>query len=99
MHELGHSLGIANWNWGGNDNLSFADGKQAKQEFLSQWGNYKSVMNYYYIWDKTIVDYSDGSHGSGDQNDWKAFDLTEFKKETNIIEEPGFTWPPPASTT
>ena len=98
MHELGHSLGIANWNWGGNDNLTFAASKQAKQEFLNQWGNYKSVMNYYYIWDKTIVDYSDGSHGSGDQNDWKAFDLTEFKKETNVIEEPGFTWPPPSNS-
>jgi len=93
MHELGHSLGIAPWTWGGNDNLTFAEGKQAKQEFLDQWGNYKSVMNYYYIFNKKIVDYSDGSHGPGDQNDWEAFDLTAFRGNDYIIENPGFHWP------
>ena len=98
MHELGHSLGIAPWTWGGNDNLTFAQGKQAKQAFLDQWGNYKSVMNYYYIFNKKLVDYSDGSHGPGDQNDWKAFDLTSFKRDDRIIEFPGFQWPPAPST-
>lgn len=98
MHELGHSLGIAPWTWGGNDNVSFAQSKQAKQAYLEQWGNYKSVMNYYYIFNKHIVDYSDGSHGPGDQNDWKAFDLTSFKKDDKVIEFPGFEWPPKSTT-
>jgi hypothetical protein len=94
MHELGHSLGIAPWTWGGNDNLTFAQGKQQKQDFLAAWGNYKSVMNYYYIWNKQLVDYSDGSHGPRDQNDWKAFDLTFFKQDDHVIEDPGFKSPP-----
>ena len=93
MHELGHSLGIAPWTIGGNDNASFTESKEAKQKYLEKWGNYKSVMNYYYIYDKTIVDYSDGSHGEGDQNDWAVIDLTFFKKECKVIEDPGFTLP------
>ena len=94
MHELGHSLGIAPWTWGGNDNLTFAQGKAAKAAYLEQWGNYRSVMNYYYIFNKKLADYSDGTHGPGDQNDWKAFDLTSFKKDDKQIENPGFSWPP-----
>ena len=93
MHELGHSLGIAPWTIGGNDNFSFAESRQAKQDYLDEWGNYKSVMNYYYIWDKNLVDYSDGSHGYNDQNDWEVFDLTFFQTESKVIEDPGFELP------
>jgi hypothetical protein len=93
LHELGHSLGIARWTIEGCDNLTFADGKAAKQEFVNNWGNYKSVMSYYYIWDKTIVDYSDGSHGTNDQNDWEKLDLTFFNNESKVIEDPGFQPP------
>ena len=50
-------------------------------------------MNYYYIWDKNLVDYSDGSHGYNDQNDWEAFDLTFFQNECKVIEDPGFELP------
>jgi hypothetical protein len=93
MHELGHSLGIAPWTWGGNDNMTWTLGKPQKTEFLDKWGNYKSVMNYYYIFDKKLVDYSDGTHGPGDQNDWNVFDLTYFKHDDKYIEYPGFSWP------
>ena len=93
MHELGHSLGIAPWNVPGNDNLSFAEGRDAKERFLDEHGNYKSVMNYYYIWDHTLADYSDGSHGDGDVNDWELFNLTLFQRETDVIEDPGFELP------
>lgn len=95
LHELGHSLGIAPWTWGGNDNISFEKSKAAKAAYVNQWGNYYSVMNYYYIFNKHLVDYSDGSHGPGDQNDWKVFNLTYFKKDDKQIEYPGFSWPPP----
>ncbi|MFH1100565.1 MAG: hypothetical protein V1726_00815 [Methanobacteriota archaeon] len=95
MHELGHSLNIARWTVQGCDNLSFADSKQAKQEFLDRWGNYKSVMSYYYIWDKKIVDYSDGSHGTGDSNDWANLDLTYFKQQAQEVEDPAFKFVPP----
>ncbi len=93
MHELGHSLGIAPWVVGGNDNVTFGQSKAAKQEFLDRWGNYYSVMNYYYIFDKKLVNYSDGTHGPGDVNDWALFDLTYFKRNDKVIEFPGFAWP------
>ena len=93
MHELGHSLGIAPWTIGGNDNKSIFEGREATQKFVDEWGNYKSVMNYYYIWDKSLVDYSDGSHGTNDQNDWEVFDLTFFQTECKVIEDPGFELP------
>ncbi|MCX6665100.1 MAG: hypothetical protein NT038_03420 [Euryarchaeota archaeon] len=95
MHELGHSLGISRWIVEGNDNITFSESKQAKQDYLDEWGNYKSVMNYYYIWDKKIADYSDGSHGTGDFNDWTHMDLTYFKAESEVIEDPSFTFPLP----
>ena len=51
-------------------------------------------MNYLYIFNKNIVDYSDGSHGIHDQNDWEHFYLPFFQIENNIICEPGIL--PPA---
>ena len=100
MHELGHTLGRAPYTIEGNDNLSFLmDIKTIRQliqrfnNYKNEWGNYKSVMNYLYIFDKNIVDYSDGSHGKNDQNDWEKIYLPFFQIENNIIIEPG-TLPP-----
>ena len=50
-------------------------------------------MNYYYIYDKKLVDYSDGSHGPGDFNDWELFDLTYFQYEASMIEDPRYDPP------
>lgn len=89
MHELGHSLGIAPWTFQGCDNLTFAAGRAAKQEYADTWGDYYSVMNYYHIWDKTLVDYSDGSNGPPyDQDDWAYFYLPTFEIESNAVEDP-----------
>ncbi|MCD6572393.1 MAG: hypothetical protein J7K62_03885 [Thermoplasmata archaeon] len=100
MHELGHSMGIAPWTIEGCDNISFARGenakerREAKERYLETWGNYRSVMNYYYIFDKKLVDYSDGSSGSPyDQNDWLELYLPTFQIEANVIEEPFFEPP------
>ena len=93
MHELGHTLGIAPWTVGGNDNMTWTLSKAQKTEFLDKWGNYKSVMNYYYIFNKKIVDYSDGTHGPGDVNDWAMFNYSYFKYNDKYIEFPGFSWP------
>jgi len=93
MHELGHSLGIGPWNVGGNDNGTYNNGREAKEQYLQEWGNYKSVMNYYYIWDYSVVDYSDGSHGEGDVSDWDLFDLTFFQQDAKVVEDPGFELP------
>jgi hypothetical protein len=94
MHELGHSMGITPWTIGGCDNISFAESKEAKQRYLETWGNYRSVMNYYYIFNKKIVDYSDGNNGPPyDQNDWEHLYLPTFEIEANVIEEAGFEAP------
>lgn len=96
LHELGHSLGIAPWTFQGNDNLSFASGRRAKQEYADTWGDYYSVMNYYYIWDKHLADYSEGSNGPPyDQNDWQNFYLPTFDIDSNAVEDP--TIEPPAT--
>ena len=94
MHELGHSFGIAPWTFEGNDNLTFAGGRQAKQQYGDTWGDYYSVMNYYHIWDKKLVDYSDGSNGPPyDQNDWEHFYLPTFNIESNAMEDPELELP------
>ncbi len=89
LHELGHSLGIGPWTFGGNDNLTYVNGREAKQEYRDTWGNYYSVMNYYHIWDKKLADYSDGSNGPPyDQNDWENFYLPTFNIDANAVEDP-----------
>ena len=60
LHELGHSLGIAPWTFEGNDNLSFAYGLAARRNYADTWGDYYSVMNYYYIYNKPFF-LNDGS--------------------------------------
>jgi hypothetical protein len=102
LHELGHTLSIAPYTIEGCDNISFALDITTIKQFLegwrnyrSEWDNYKSVMNYRYMVDVNLVDYSDGSHGYNDQNDWKNFYLPFFQIENNVICEPGIL--PPAT--
>ena len=91
LHELGHLLGIAPYTIEGCDNISFIGNWQ---KYNSEWGNYRSVMNYLYIFNKKLVDYSDGTNGKNDQNDWEQFYLPFFQIENEIIVEPGVM--PPA---
>jgi hypothetical protein len=102
LHELGHTLGIEPYTIEGCDNVSFlidvnSIGQMIKKfkNYINEWGNYKSVMNYLYVFDKNLVDYSDGSNGFNDQNDWEKFYLPFFKIENNVICEPGIL--PPAT--
>jgi hypothetical protein len=71
MHETGHLLDVeapgadnhgGAWPW----NVEFW-----------RYGSYKSVMNYRYIY-SDLIDYSDGSHGKNDYDDWATIDLTYF---------------------
>ena len=75
MHEIGHNFGIRFGEPYGCDNW-FA--KYPWQ--ISFWliRNYKSIMNYQYTY--RIFDYSDGSHGWNDYNDWENIDLTYFEQ-------------------
>ncbi len=74
LHELGHTLGIyMSHPWG-------CDNQLMRNPFSIQrilFKNYRSVMNYQYT--NKILDYSDGSHGFGDYDDWGKMDLTFFQ--------------------
>ncbi|UCF49859.1 MAG: hypothetical protein JSU91_08945 [Thermoplasmatales archaeon] len=74
MHEMGHNLGIRFGNPLGCDLPGSGNPLR-----LSYWlfRNYKSVMNYRYTY--FILDYSDGSHGKRDFDDWENIDLTWFE--------------------
>lgn len=74
MHETGHTLGLFADDFGGNDNR--ASVLPWFWEYWKYW-NYKSCMNYRYTWD--ILDYSDGSNGPGDFDDWENIDFKFFK--------------------
>jgi hypothetical protein len=76
MHECGHTLGIFNGNTPGCDDRS---GAYPWQKNWWKWRPYKSVMNYGYMY--KIVDYSDGSRGKNDFDDWDCLDLTFFQRE------------------
>jgi hypothetical protein len=71
MHECGHTLNIENP--GVDDQLS----KYFLQLNWWKWRPYKSVMNYGYVY--RMVDYSDGSRGKNDFNDWNSMDLKAFE--------------------
>ncbi len=74
MHEVGHTLGIFNGNTPGCDDQNTYYPWQAN---YWKYGPYKSVMNYRYTY-SGLLDYSDGSRGKNDFDDWDLIDLTRF---------------------
>lgn len=74
MHECGHTLGIFNGNTPGCDDQ---EGKFPWEINWWKWLPYKSVMNYGYMY--WILDYSDGSRGRNDFDDWGRLDFTYFQ--------------------
>ncbi len=79
MHETGHSLSI--WNRGVDNRNSY----WPWQLGFWRYARYKSVMNYRYIY-TDLMDYSDGSHGRNDFDDWGTLDLTSFNPRTTETE-------------
>ena len=77
MHEMGHHFGIRFGKPFGCDNFF---GKKPWQLAFWRFWRYKSIMNYRYVF--SIFDYSDGTHGIGDYDDWKNIDLTYFEKSS-----------------
>lgn len=74
MHETGHTLGIFASNNPGCDNW-----ESVRLIGWLKWRSYKSCMSYNYVF--MLVDYSDGSHGKNDFDDWSNLDLTFFQRE------------------
>lgn len=75
MHEMGHNFGIRFGEPFGCDNW-FA--KYPWQPLFWTIRNYKSMMNYQYTY--SIFDYSDGTHGWNDFDDWDNIQLTYFEQ-------------------
>jgi len=74
MHEMGHNFGVRFGDPFGCDNQLT---KSPLQIGWWRFSNYKSCMNYRYTY--LILDYSDGSHGKRDNDDWEQIDLTWFE--------------------
>ncbi len=71
MHELGHTLDIRIP--GGHDDKS----NYPWEIGWWKWRPYKSCMNYGYTY--ALVDYSDGSRGKRDHDDWNTLDFFAFQ--------------------
>ena len=90
LHELGHSQGLGSWTFAGIDNRTIYD-RSKKDEFLEKWSSYESVMNYHYIFNKKLVDYSHGENGAPyDQDDWSVLYLPTFEMDAEVIEGPNY---------
>ena len=72
MHELGHTFAFSPIP-GHNENS-----KYPWQLGWWQVRSYKSCMNYAYMY--YMVDYSDGSRGKNDFDDWERMDMTYFQR-------------------
>jgi len=87
LHELGHSLGlipsyhagIDNASQVGRNDLPLIQKIQARKEAIQYWDSYESVMNYNKF-GSYVLDYSDGTHGKRDADDWHHIDLTFFQE-------------------
>jgi hypothetical protein len=74
MHEMGHNFGLRNGHPPG------CDMRSSKYPWQIGWWlfrTYKSIMNYHYTY--RIFDYSDGTHGTRDFDDWSALDFSHFE--------------------
>jgi parallel beta-helix repeat protein len=74
MHEVGHTFGLIVTKYNGIDNHITM--KPTYKEFWT-YSRYKSMLNYLYTF--SWMDFSDGSHGPGDYNDWGNLDFSFFK--------------------
>ena len=73
MHEHGHALGL---------NHIYGHDTDSYYPWQINWWKYrpyKSCMNYGYTY--VLVDYSDGSRGKNDMDDWGTIDLTLFQED------------------
>jgi parallel beta-helix repeat protein len=74
MHETGHTFGLIATTFAGIDNAA-TQTPLCKEFWL--YSSYRSCLNYLYTF--FIMNYSDGSHGRWDFNDWGNIDFSFFK--------------------
>ena len=93
LHELGHSLGLVPTTFPGNDIQPRSWGDRypnmPDEDYEGYLDEYESVMNYVYIYNKKLFDYSDGSNDPHyDQNDWDHIYIPTFQTDSVSWEEP-----------
>ncbi len=81
LHEMGHSLGMLSAHFEGVDNSIYRSDDPANYPYL----DYVSVMNYDYFWER-YFDYSYGTNGEYDKDDWASLDLTFFQTPSEEME-------------
>ena len=82
MHEIGHTCGFSSeLTTLGVDNSSGKYGHPPDYP----WYDYYSCMNYEYFYER-VLDYSDGSHGENDYDDWSNIDLPYFQRPNEYME-------------
>ncbi len=74
MHELGHLEGLIAARFGGIDNMAAT---HLQEKGFWEYRHYHSCLNYCYTY--FLMNYSDGSHGTNDFNDWAHLNFTFFK--------------------
>lgn len=94
LHELGHFGGLVDDYFEGVDNADYNIGGamldilQGK-EYRETYGQYRSVMNYAYIYRHNVLDYSDSQNDpTYDFNDWANFHLGGWGGVSPVVEEP-----------
>ena len=95
LHELGHSLGIVPLLHYGVDNMPNGNIQWPNAITDEEWAKineqYKSVMNYNYmysVFNRNFFEYSDGTHGEYDYNDEANLYLPTFQMDAAIVESP-----------
>ena len=95
LHELGHSLGIVPLLHYGVDNMPNGNIQWPNAITDEEWAKineqYKSVMNYNYmysVFNRNFFEYSDGSHGDYDYDDEANLYLPTFQMDAAIVETP-----------
>lgn len=88
MHELGHSIGLSNVDFEGIDNMSYRMWFYPSAEFKDTYYDYVSVMNYYWMYKPSVLDYSHGTNGAPyDQDDWEQLFVATFQYNNKYVEE------------
>jgi hypothetical protein len=96
LHEMAHSCSVDadNCAFEGIDNISVGFlnlyiETLFDKNWKSTWGQYRSVLNYYYCHTLNLFDLSHGKNGPPyDQNDWAYIFVGHFQYNANLIEEP-----------
>ncbi len=100
LHEMGHTMGLVPGAFVGIDNMPQNNNRWPETLTQEEWKQvnveYRSIMNYNFVFpwsrnfieDFTFFDFSDGTNGNFDFNDFIHFYLPTFEMDASILESP-----------